>query len=118
MELASLQKSADLNQMNVVLRDSHLRRLSLRLVERNGVIDTLVRTDNSRTGQLIGESLPRMLESLSQKGFDVSHSGSEQWTGSQQDQRQGGRQRPPRPAARQGRRGPGAERVFRLEIDF
>ena len=117
VELASLQKSADSNQMNVVLRDSHLGRLSLRLVERNGVIDTLVRTDNSRTGQLIGESLPRMLESLSQKGFDVSHSGSEQWTGSQPDQRQGGRQRPPRPAARQGRRGPGAERVFRLEID-
>ena len=117
VELASLQKSADLNQMNVVLRDSHLGRLSLRLVERNGVIDTLMRTDNARTGQLIGESLPQMLESLSQKGFNVSHSGSEQWTGSQQDQRQGGRQRPPRPAARQGRRGPGAERVFRLEID-
>ena len=117
VELASLQKSADLNQMNVVLRDSHLGRLSLRLVERNGVIDTLMRTDNARTGQLIGESLPQMLESLSQKGFNVSHSGSEQWTGSQQDQRQGGRQRPPRPASRQGRRGPGAERVFRLEID-
>ena len=117
VELASLQKNSHLNQMNVVLRDSQLGRISLRLVERNGVIDTLLRTDNARTGQLIGESLPQMLESLSQKGFDVSHSGSEQWTGSQQDQRQGGRQRPPRPAARQGRRGPGAERVFRLEID-
>ena len=117
VELASLQKNADLNQMNVVLRDSHLGRLSLRLVERNGVIDTLLRTDNSRTGQLIGESLPQMLESLSQKGFNVSYSGSEQWTGSQQDQRQGGRQRPPRPASRQGQRGPRAGRVFRLEID-
>ena len=117
VELASLQKTADLNQMNVVLRDSHLGRLSLRLVERNGVIDTLLRTDNSRTGQLIGESLPQMLEALSQKGFDVSHSGSEQWTGSPQEQRQGGRQRPPRPASRQGQKGPGAGHVFRLEID-
>ena len=117
VELASLQKNADSNQMNVVLRDSQLGRISLRLVERNGLIDTLMRTDNSRTGQLIGESLPQMLESLSQKGFNVSHSGSEQWTGSQQDQRQGGRQRPPRPATRQGQRGPRAERVFRLAID-
>ena len=117
VELASLQKNADLNQMNVVLRDSHLGRLSLRLVERNGLIDTLLRTDNSRTGQLIGESLPQMLEALSQKGFNVSHSGSEQWAGSQQEQRQGGRQRPPRAASRQGQRGPRAGRVFRLEID-
>ena len=117
VELASLQKNADVNQMNVVLRDSHLGRLSLRLVERNGLIDTLLRTDNSRTGQLLGESLPQMLESLSQKGFDVSHSGSQQWTGSQQEQRQGPRQRPPRPASRQGQRGPRAGRVFRLEID-
>ena len=117
VELASLQKTTDLNQMNVVLRDSHLGRLSLRLVERNGLIDTLLRTDNSRTGQLIGESLPQMLEALSQKGFNVSYPGSEQWTGSQQEQRQGGRQRPPRATSRQGQRGPRAGRVFRLEID-
>ena len=96
VEMASLQKNADSNQMNIVLRDSQLGRISLRLVERNGLIETLLRTDSSRTGQLIGEKLPQMLESLSQRGFDAAHDGSGQWTGSQQDQRQGGgRQRPP-----------------------
>ena len=117
VELASLQKSADLNQMNIVLRDSHLGRLSLRLVERNGLIDTLLRTDNSRAGQLIGDNLPQMLESLSQRGFEVSHSGSGAWGGWQQDQRQNGRQRTPRPPVRQGQKGPRAEHVFRLETD-
>lgn len=117
VELASLQKSADLNQMNIVLRDSHLGRLSLRLVERNGLIDTLLRTDNSRAGQLIGDNLPQMLESLSQRGFEVSHSGSGAWGGWQQDQRQNGRQRTLRPPVRQGQKGPRAEHVFRLETD-
>ena len=117
VELASLQKSADLNQMNIVLRDSHLGRLSLRLEERNGLIDTLLRTDNSRAGQLIGDNLPQMLESLSQRGFEVSHSGSGAWGGWQQDQRQNGRQRTPRPPVRQGQKGPRAEHVFRLETD-
>ena len=118
VEMASLQKNADSNQMNIVLRDSQLGRISLRLVEKNGLIETLLRTDSSRTGQLIGEKLPQMLESLSQRGFDAAHDGSGQWTGSQQDQRQGGgRQRPPRPPARQGQRGSAAERVFQLEID-
>ena len=117
VELASLQKSADLNQMNIVLRDSHLGRLSLRLVERNGLIDTLLRTDNSRAGQLIGDNLPQMLESLSQRGFEVSHSGSGAWGGWQQEQRQNARQRTPRPPVRQGQKGPRAEHAFRLETD-
>ena len=117
VELASLQKNADSNQMNIVLRDSQLGRISLRLVERNGLIGTIVRTDSSLTGRLIGENLPQMLESLSHKGFDVSQHGNGQWSGSQQEQRQGGRQRPPRPPNRQGQHGPGAGHVFRLEID-
>ena len=119
VDMAALYRKIDSHQMNLLLSDDRIGRMSVRLVERGGVIDTLVRTDSARASHLFTEGLPSLLESLAQRGLQASHSGAGHFLGSWEDahSRQGGRYRPPRHPQRQSRRG-GSEsgRVFRLEF--
>ena len=120
VDMAALYRKIDSNQMNLLLSDDRIGRMSVRLVERGGVINTLVRTDSTRASHLFTEGLPSLLESLAQRGLQASHSGAGHFFGSWEDaqSRQGGRYRPPRHPQRQSRRG-GSEtgRVFRLEFE-
>ncbi len=119
VDMAALHRKIYSHQMNLLLSDDRIGRMSVRLVERGGVIDTLVRTDSTRASHLFTEGLPSLLESLAQRGLQASHSGAGHFLGSWEDaqSRQGGRYRPPRHPQRQSRRG-GSEggRVFRLEF--
>ena len=120
VDMAALHRKVDSHQMNLVLSDDRIGRMSVRLVERGGVIDTLVRTDSARASHLFTEGLPSLIESLAQRGLQASNSGAGHFLGSWEDaqSRQGGRHRPPRHPQRQSRRGePEAGRVFRLELE-
>ncbi len=68
VEMATLHRKSQANQMNVLLRDSRLGRLSLHLVERAGLIDTIVRSDNARTGSLINDNMLQLVEALAGRG--------------------------------------------------
>ena len=104
--------------MNILLWDSRLGRLSLRLVERAGFIDTIVRSDNPRTGNLINDSLPRLFESLAGRGLQAqvaAPSNGSAGYGDPHYQQQGGRRQPrsSRPKQPPGRQA----RSFQLEVE-
>ncbi len=120
VDMAALHRKIDSHQMNLLLSDNRIGRMSVRLVERGGVIDTLVRTDSTRASHLFTEGLPSLLESLAQRGLQVSNAGAGHFLGAREDAQpqQGGRYRPPRHPQRQNRRGGSdAGRVFRLEFE-
>ena len=72
IELASLARRARGAEMNIVLNDDRLGRVSLRLVERSGLVDAIVRTNTTRTAQALSESLPALIESLSRGGLQAA----------------------------------------------
>ncbi len=117
VEMAALQRQSSSTQMNILLRDSRLGRLSLRLVERAGFIDTIVRTDRGRTGNLINDTLPRLFESLADRGLQAqaAPSNGSAGYGDTHHQQQGGRRqqrsfRSRQPTGRQAR-------SFQLEVE-
>lgn len=82
---------SDVQRIYVLMQDDRLGRIALRMVDRAGLIHAVVRTDGTRAAQLITESLPALLESLSQRGLLASWT-SAQGEGQEQhaaDQRQG-----------------------------
>ncbi len=120
VDMAALHRKIDSHQMNLLLSDDRIGRMSVRLVERGGVIDTLVRTDSTRASHLFTGGLPSLLESLAQRGLQASNAGAGHFLGAREDAQpqQGGRYRPPRHPHRQNRRGGSdAGRVFHLEFE-
>ena len=118
VEMAALQRKTDATQMNVLLRDSRLGRISLRFVERAGLIDTIVRGDNPRGAALISDNLWQLVESLTGRGLQASAgspTNGQTSYGDSQQQNQGGQRRPraPRPRPRDDRR----ITSFQLEVD-
>ena len=118
IEMATLHRKSQANQMNVLLRDSRLGRLSLHLVERAGLIDTIVRSDNARTASLINDNMLQLVEALAGKGLQAqagSQSSGSSSYGDPHSQQQGGRrqQRPFRPKYQADRRAGS----FRMEIE-
>ena len=118
VEMASLRRQSASGQMNIHLRDSRLGRISLRLVERAGLIEAIVRSDNPRTGSLINDTLPRLFESLAGRGLQAqaaAHSNGSAGYGDPHHQQQGGRrqQRSFRPKQHTGRQ----VRSFQLEVE-
>ena len=69
--------AAEVQRINVLLQDDQLGRIALRVVDRAGLIHAVLKTDGARAAQLISESLPALLESLSQRGLLAS------WTSGQ-----------------------------------
>ena len=120
VDMAALHRKIDSHQMNLLLSNDRIGRMSVRLVERGGVINTLVRTDSTRASHLFTEGLPSLLESLAQRGLQASNAGAGHFLGAREDAQpqQGGRYRPPRHPHRQNRRGGSdAGRVFHLEFE-
>ncbi len=118
VEMATLHRKSQANQMNVLLRDSRLGRLSLHLVERAGLIDTIVRSDNARTGSLINDNMLQLVEALAGRGLHAQAGSQSSGSSSYEaphSQQQGGRrqQRPFRPKYQVDRRAGS----FRMEIE-
>jgi flagellar hook-length control protein FliK len=118
---AALANASGGQRLQVLLQDDQLGRISLRMVDRAGLIQAVVRTDGARAAQLISESLPVLLESLAQRGLPAS------WTSSQgqsqeqpADPRQGQPRRQRQPGGQGsgpgGRRLPSSEAAFRVEV--
>jgi len=116
VELAALQKTHAGHRLNLVVQDDRLGRVALRLVERGGILETIVRAQHARTGRALSEGLPYLIESLAARGVEASPAGESPAGGWQQEaQRQDARsrqqRRPRQNSGRARRRGP----VFRVE---
>jgi flagellar hook-length control protein FliK len=115
---ALIEATRETRRIHVLLQDEQLGRIALRMVDRAGLIHAVVRTDSPRAAQLVSDSLPALIESLSQRGLAAA------WTSApgdglaqQADPRQGQSRRPRSPAgAAPGRRGARpSDAVFRVE---
>jgi flagellar hook-length control protein FliK len=116
---ATLANASGAQRLQVLLQDDQLGRISLRLVDRAGLIQAVVRTDGARAAQLINESLPVLIESLAQRGLPASWMSSQGQSQEQPaDPRQGQprRQRQPGGLGSGGRRPQGSEAEFRVEV--
>ena len=91
---ASIEASgSDVQRISVLMQDDRLGRIALRMVDRAGLLHAVVRTDGTRAAEVLTESLPLLLESLSQRGLPAS------WTsahGEGQSQHSDARQGQPR----------------------
>jgi hypothetical protein len=119
---ATLANASGAQRLQVLLQDDQLGRISLRMVDRAGLIQAVVRTDGARAAQLISESLPVLLESLAQRGLPASWTSSQGQSQQQQtDSRQGQPRRQRQPGGQGsgpggGRRPPSSEPMFRVEV--
>jgi flagellar hook-length control protein FliK len=113
---ASLDTLGGTRRLRVSLDDAELGRVTVGLLERRGVVETVVRAESGTAARLIGGGLPALIEALSRQGLAASLVAS----GSPRDesaQEGGGR------SARQGRHAAGrwrrdgraASAVFRIE---
>jgi hypothetical protein len=117
---ASIEAGSTVQRINVLMQDDRLGRIALRMVDRAGLIHAVVRTDSTQAADVITDSLPALLASLSQKGLPASWTPSQgEGQGRQADARQG------QPRRQRGGQGPGlserrpiraAEAVFRLDV--
>ena len=118
VEMASLQKKLGANRMNVLLHDERLGRIVVRLTERAGLVDAMVRADSTRAREVIAEHLPSLIESLGRRGLQAFASLGGQDSGRDEAYRQqGGRSRHPRHFFRAGRRAQADRSVFRVQME-
>jgi flagellar hook-length control protein FliK len=116
---AALANASGGQRLHVLLQDDQLGRISLRMVDRAGLIQAVVRTDGARAAQLISESLPVLLESLAQRGLPalwMSSQGQSQEQPADPRQGQPRRQRQPQGSGPGGRRLQSSEAAFRVEV--
>ncbi|MEX2301162.1 MAG: hypothetical protein WD733_09510 [Bryobacterales bacterium] len=119
---AALANASGAQRLQVLLQDDQLGRISLRMVDRAGLIQAVVRTDGARAAQLISESLPVLLESLAQRGLPASWMSSQGQSHEQPgDPRQGQPRRQRQPGGQGsgpggGRRPQSSDPVFRVEV--
>lgn len=119
VEIAEMRQQAAGQELNIVFRDGALGRVGVRLAERAGIVQTLIRSDNHQGAKIIGSSLPALLESLSERGMQLS-SHSNAYTGDEPNYRafdhHAGRGRQYRPPSRDGRRTSRTGQTFRLAL--
>jgi flagellar hook-length control protein FliK len=93
VERAALHMSASGNTIELLLRAEHLGRVAVRLIERAGVIEVAVRSDSQPLRTLLAESLPSLVQTLDERGWQVARSaaggetGLNWWTGADQQKR-------------------------------
>ena len=75
IETATLAKAANRNTLQIQTRDEQLGRVVIRLTERAGLIKAMVRTDGTRSRELLAQQLPALVESLVRRGFETRHDG-------------------------------------------
>ena len=119
VEMASLQKKLGANRMNVLLHDERLGRIVVRLTERAGLVDAMVRADSTRAREVIAEHLPSLIESLGRRGLQAfaSANGGQDSGRDEAYRQQGGRSRHPRHFFRAGRRAQADRSVFRVQME-
>ena len=119
VEIAEMRQQAAGQELNIVFRDDALGRVGVRLAERAGIVQTLIRSDNHQGAKIIGSSLPALLESLSERGMQLS-SHSNPYTGDEPNHRafdhHAGRGRQYRPPAQDSRRTSRTGQTFRLAL--
>ena len=69
VEAASFERNLGVSRLNVMLNDERMGRVVVRLSERAGLVEAMVRSDNSRTRQLLAGELPALFDSLSRHGL-------------------------------------------------
>lgn len=119
IELAELRQQAAGREMNIVLRGGTLGRVGLRLAERAGVVQTVIRSDSYQGAKMIGNAIPALLESLSERGMPVSsqlHGGAGDEPQQRAFDQHAGRGRHYRQAAKDGRRAGRATNMFRVAV--
>lgn len=75
VETALLERTHEQQALQLQVRDEKLGRVVIRLTERAGLIDAMVRTDGVRSRELLGQQLPLLVESLVRRGFETRHEG-------------------------------------------
>lgn len=104
IEAAQVERRSGLTRMNIVIQDQSIGRVAIRMVERAGTVDTMIRANTPVTAQRISDQIPLLLESLSEKGMQT-HSAAggnlfdeQEGAGSQRQQQrdQQGRRQPHR----------------------
>jgi hypothetical protein len=87
LEAAELDPRPERTQFRLVLRDDHLGRVSLSLTERAGLIDLMVRADRRATVRTLQDSLPVLVDQLTQRQFraDTAAYAPQGHTGEQRD---------------------------------
>jgi hypothetical protein len=121
IDLASLQKKAEVHQLDLLLQDDRVGRVSLRLTERAGLVDAMLRADSVRGREMLLESLPSLLDALARRGLEPSLEGGNEGqarSGGEAFEQPGGRSRNPRhPQQRPPRNLPQPEEVFQMEME-
>jgi hypothetical protein len=116
-----LQKKADVHQLDLLLRDDRVGRVSLRLTERAGLVEAMLRADSARGREMLVESLPSLLQALARRGLEPSLAGSNDGqasSGGEAFEQPGGRSRNPRhPQSRPQPESPRREEVFQVETE-
>lgn len=69
VEAASLERNLGVSRLNVILNDERMGRVVVRLSERAGLVEAMVRSENSRTRQVLAGELPALVDSLSRHGL-------------------------------------------------
>jgi flagellar hook-length control protein FliK len=119
IELAELKQQTAGQEMNIVLRDDTLGRVGLRLTERAGIVQTVIRSDSYQGAKVISSSIPALLDALTDRGMPVS-SQIYAGTGDEPQHRpfdhHAGRGRQSRQGAKDGRRSGRSGHTFRLAV--
>jgi flagellar hook-length control protein FliK len=119
---ATLASEGTAQRINVLMHDDQLGRISLRMVDRAGLIQAVVRTEGGRVAQMLSDSLPALIESLGQRGLSAASTAEQGQGYEQQPDSRHGQQRRQRHAGGQssggGGRRPGrpAETVFQVNV--
>lgn len=71
IEAAQVERRSGLTRMNIVIKDQSIGRVAIRMVERAGTVDTMIRANTPVTAQRISDQIPLLLESLSEKGMQA-----------------------------------------------
>jgi hypothetical protein len=75
---ASFETGPNGSRLSLLMDDDRLGRIALRMIDRAGLIQAVVRTEDTATTQALQDSLPQLLESLSHKGMAASwHAGGD-----------------------------------------
>ncbi len=121
IEKATLRPATGGSELQLLLRPEHLGRVAVRLIERGGLVEVAVRTDNHALKNLLAETLPSLVDGMHRQGFQISRVAPGEgdsplgwWTAEEQAGRGGRERHPQRRPARPGQ----PAQAFALEGDL
>ncbi len=89
---AQVSRAGNATRLTVIVEDDRLGSVALRLAERHGGVEVVLRADNPATARQFQSSLPQLYENLLQRGLQPD---LRAWTpnaGADPERREGGRQ--------------------------